>query len=452
MAIVQISRIQIRRGLNQDLPQLSSAEMGWSLDTQQLYIGNGTIIEGAPTEGVTEILTQHSNILRLIGLYTYQGVEGGYVVTTGPSSSSPITRTLQDKLDDVSNLRDFGVVGDGVADDTAAINRAIQQIYSSVYIDSDANARRTINFPAGTYKVTDTILVPPYAKFVGDGRDSTIIVSTNGAKPVFKTVDSQYNGTGSTKPTDVLINDMQLLANVPIGSLNNTLLHVDGCVNAKFVNVKFKGNLGAVNNLVFVSDNISNSRNVVFDNCNFTNGGAGVNVVVSGNGVSGVRVNNSYFENLNIAGYAIGNTVNGFTSHNNFFGNVANPRVYGTNSTHFSSGDSNYGSTSGNIAGVILGRENIGGTITTSIPTGAATTVATLTNGAGSFDYQLDNGSSYRFGTVKFTVTGSATTFEDNYTETGPSVGGNLFINSVGSFSCSVTTAATLKYNLKQYF
>ena len=60
MAIVQISRIQIRRGLNQDLPQLASAEMGWSVDTQQLYIGNGTISEGAPQIGVTEILTSSS--------------------------------------------------------------------------------------------------------------------------------------------------------------------------------------------------------------------------------------------------------------------------------------------------------------------------------------------------------------------------------------------------------
>ena len=72
MAIVQISRIQIRRGLNQDLPQLASAEMGWSLDTQRLFIGNGLTTEGAPTQGTTEVLTQHSNILSLLGLYTYQ--------------------------------------------------------------------------------------------------------------------------------------------------------------------------------------------------------------------------------------------------------------------------------------------------------------------------------------------------------------------------------------------
>ena len=29
MAVTQISRIQHRRGLEQDLPQLSSAELGW---------------------------------------------------------------------------------------------------------------------------------------------------------------------------------------------------------------------------------------------------------------------------------------------------------------------------------------------------------------------------------------------------------------------------------------
>ena len=60
MAILQISRIQHRRGLQEDLPQLASAELGWSIDTRKLYIGNGTVDEGAPIEGVTEILTENS--------------------------------------------------------------------------------------------------------------------------------------------------------------------------------------------------------------------------------------------------------------------------------------------------------------------------------------------------------------------------------------------------------
>jgi hypothetical protein len=60
MAVIQISRIQHRRGLQADLPNLASGELGWSVDTRQLYIGNGTIEEGAPSLGKTEILTQYS--------------------------------------------------------------------------------------------------------------------------------------------------------------------------------------------------------------------------------------------------------------------------------------------------------------------------------------------------------------------------------------------------------
>jgi hypothetical protein len=60
MAIVQISRIKQRRGLQQDLPQLSSGELGWSIDSRRLYIGNGKLEEGAPIEGRTEILTEFS--------------------------------------------------------------------------------------------------------------------------------------------------------------------------------------------------------------------------------------------------------------------------------------------------------------------------------------------------------------------------------------------------------
>ena len=59
MAIVQISQIKNRRGLSEDLPQLASAELGWSIDTQELYIGNGTTDEGAPEEGNTRILTEN---------------------------------------------------------------------------------------------------------------------------------------------------------------------------------------------------------------------------------------------------------------------------------------------------------------------------------------------------------------------------------------------------------
>jgi len=61
MAVIQISRIQHRRGLAEDLPQLSSAELGWCTDTRRLYIGNGTSDELSPNPGGrTELLTEFS--------------------------------------------------------------------------------------------------------------------------------------------------------------------------------------------------------------------------------------------------------------------------------------------------------------------------------------------------------------------------------------------------------
>ena len=58
MPIVQISRIQHRRGKETDLPQLAAGEIGWVIDKQKLYIGNGTLADGAPNLGNTEIVQQ----------------------------------------------------------------------------------------------------------------------------------------------------------------------------------------------------------------------------------------------------------------------------------------------------------------------------------------------------------------------------------------------------------
>ena len=193
MAVIQISRIQHRRGKEQDFPQLASAELGWSLDTRRLFIGNGTILEGAPTEGVTEILTEYSNVLDLAKTYTFQGNDiAGFVIDTGPDKNNPVVRTLQSKLDDIVSVRDFGAVGDGLTDDTAAIQRALDRPLGAAeaVVVGAANFRhRAVYFPAGNYLVSSTILIPAYTKIYGEGKSvSRIIGSIDG--PVARLCDT----------------------------------------------------------------------------------------------------------------------------------------------------------------------------------------------------------------------------------------------------------------------
>jgi hypothetical protein len=60
VAVVSISRIQIRRGRKNQgsgLPQLASGELGWAVDAQELWIGNGAVSEGSPYVGNSRLLS-----------------------------------------------------------------------------------------------------------------------------------------------------------------------------------------------------------------------------------------------------------------------------------------------------------------------------------------------------------------------------------------------------------
>lgn len=173
MAIVQISRITQRKGLATDLPQpLAGAEFGWAIDDRRLYIGNGTIEDGAPVVGNTEVLTEFSDILGFATAYTYEGAAAGYLAQTGATIGAPVTQSLQSRLDSYVVVTDFGATGDGTTDDTAAINRALFQLYCR---EVNPQIRRSLFFPAGTYIITDTLNIPPYAKLYGEGSNSSII-------------------------------------------------------------------------------------------------------------------------------------------------------------------------------------------------------------------------------------------------------------------------------------
>jgi hypothetical protein len=96
------------------------------------------------------------------------------------SGTGAIQRTVENKLKDTVSVKDFGAVGDGVADDYAALQTAITYAFN--------NKIGTVYLPKGTYNISKPLYVwgsdnyiRSGVQLVGSGIDSTVIKKTNNA-------------------------------------------------------------------------------------------------------------------------------------------------------------------------------------------------------------------------------------------------------------------------------
>jgi hypothetical protein len=278
MPIVQISRIQHRRGKKTDLPQLAAGELGWSIDEQKLYIGNGTVADGAPAVGNTEIMTAGSSSFTTSLSHTYKGYLGDSTpIVTG--ATGDVSRTVQKRLDDYVSVRDFGAVGDDSTADVVAIQRAIDELYrdTDTTVSNDARARRVLFFPAGTYKINASLTIPPFAHLVGEGPDKTII-KNSGSAPALVTEDDDgqvYGNIGdssATTPTQIQISNMTIRTTVAYGGLS-----IDNATKVFVNNVKFQGTFVSGGTDASTSKGVTVRSTtalpcayIVFDQCQFT--------------------------------------------------------------------------------------------------------------------------------------------------------------------------------------
>jgi hypothetical protein len=241
VAVVSISRIQVRRGqknVGSGLPQLASGEFGWAVDTQELFIGNGSVSEGAPFVGNTKLLSENDNLFEFANTYEYQSGTG---IQTGDSPNNPILRTLQERLDDRVSVKSFGANGDNT-DQTVALQRAIDQLYLNASNKGQPQARVKLILEPGEYKITDTIYLPPFANIEGAGPDKTIINSS--ATVAFQTVnDTSEPGSYASDATSTTETQARkiLLSNLTINSTSGSGLHLQSCRDSLFTDLILKG-------------------------------------------------------------------------------------------------------------------------------------------------------------------------------------------------------------------
>jgi hypothetical protein len=341
MAVVQISRIQIRRGRSLSgtgLPQLASGELAWSLDTQELYIGNGSVSEGSPAVGNTKVLTERDltvqgNLLNLIQ-HIYKSNDPD--IQTGPTVNDPISRSTQERLDDRVTATDFGTIANGTADDTEALQRAIDQLFlnSATKSSSDTadgvKTRVILELGPGIYKISGTLYIPSYATIIGAGSNKTIINYTGTGTAIRFVNDNSVSGNPSTI-TSTLYNTQPrfiTLQNLTINTATNNqiCLQLDAVRNSLFEDLVIKGNwtgtfnanskgisLSAVSALVTCNDNTFNRINISgfsygiwsnqdiqknsFRNSKFSNLRQGV---VFGEGADGITVGQQYGPRQNL--------------------------------------------------------------------------------------------------------------------------------------------------------
>lgn len=284
MAVIQISRIQQRRGqkLATGIPQLSSAELAWAVDTQELFIGNGSVAEGAPYVGNTRILTEHSNIFE-DAVYQFMPTVMG----------NSVPRKAQDKLDEYVSVLDFIEKDqDGNILWAATFEAAIHDLF----VSTNHNYRKVLTIPNGTYSFERNWFLQSGVILRGESQDNVVLDMGS------YTINS---GTASDIVSDIKLQNFTIQGTGPVfnftglinSSIENVTVNGTYSVNVSanwytpsivwsnlvssiktdyvdFINCKFD----TVNTAVLVTQTDVFETNIKFDNCSFTNSFRGIAV------------------------------------------------------------------------------------------------------------------------------------------------------------------------------
>jgi hypothetical protein len=142
---------------------------------QQVSRVNDTMLKYGDheTPGLTDLPSRTQRANKALG---FDGDGNPVAVSLAGSMAAPnftasgtgaATRTSSDKFADLISIKDFGAVGNGITDDTLAIQRALAA-HDAVFV------------PAGTYLITNTINIAARKTLMGAGQKSVIKCQSNG--------------------------------------------------------------------------------------------------------------------------------------------------------------------------------------------------------------------------------------------------------------------------------
>lgn len=312
MAIVEIARIQVRRGQEKQtgIPTLAGGEFAWAADTEKLYIGISRA-DGGSRDGNVRILTEndHRNFFQIDTFNATYVFRSGTEITDF-ASQGEIERSLQQKLDDEVNAADFGILGNDINDNTQLLQNAVLKLFlstsTSFQLSSGIRQKKILKIPTGRYRVSAPIWLPENAIIKGEGKDRTVItlMSTGTYTHVFQTIKdfdtlsiaspAGFNGPYINFDNMINLGETMRASNIHIEGMTlrysttcsifgaGSLISLDQSPNSLIRDVKFEGYYTGVEpgdagysgidmRVVSGADNLRYGDNIVIDNCEFKN-------------------------------------------------------------------------------------------------------------------------------------------------------------------------------------